>query len=219
MNYRLKIEFSGLPMKAFDIPKLRGAVAKQFPKFDLIHNHIENEQLRYAYPSIQFKVIKDVPMIVGIGDGIGVLKTVFMDISELEIGGGKTIINEKSIQMDTVEFGQADKPLSYRFALPWMGLNQKNYKEYKSLGWNEKRTFLEKILRGNLISLSKGFGYTIPNIDNIYVQIDLKPVMRNFKGNKMLCFTGTFKTNFIIPDYLGIGKQTARGFGTVVRVE
>jgi hypothetical protein len=29
---------------------------------------------------------------------------------------------------------------------------------------------------------------------------------------------GTITTNFLIPDYLGLGKQTARGFGTVVRI-
>ncbi len=33
----------------------------------------------------------------------------------------------------------------------------------------------------------------------------------------MIGFTGTFTftTNFLIPDYLGIGKSVSRGFGTV----
>jgi len=31
----------------------------------------------------------------------------------------------------------------------------------------------------------------------------------------MQCFTGDFTTNFLIPDFLGIGKQSARGFGVV----
>jgi hypothetical protein len=34
----------------------------------------------------------------------------------------------------------------------------------------------------------------------------------------MICFTGEFMVNFHIPDYLGIGKQVARGFGTVERI-
>jgi hypothetical protein len=34
----------------------------------------------------------------------------------------------------------------------------------------------------------------------------------------MICFQGEFTTNFLIPDYLGIGKQVARGFGTVVKM-
>jgi hypothetical protein len=31
----------------------------------------------------------------------------------------------------------------------------------------------------------------------------------------MLCFTGDFTTNFLIPEFLGLGKQSARGFGVV----
>ena len=38
------------------------------------------------------------------------------------------------------------------------------------------------------------------------------------KGQKMLGFTGTFKTNFIIPDHLGLGKSVSRGFGVVKKV-
>ena len=213
---RMLIRLHGFSIPTFQIPKLRGSLASQFPRFNLIHNHLENDKLRYAYPSIQFKVINKTPSIVGIGDGIDVLKTVFMGIDKIDIGGKKQDINEKSIQLDSVIIGQTEQPVSYQFISPWMALNQKNHKEYKSLNWNERRTFLEKILRGNLVSLSKGFGYTIPDFDLVQVQSRLKPITRNFKNQKMLCFTGAFKTNFEIPDYLGIGKQTARGFGTVV---
>ena len=31
----------------------------------------------------------------------------------------------------------------------------------------------------------------------------------------MLTFRGEFSTNFQIPDYLGLGKQVARGYGMV----
>ncbi|MBL7110107.1 MAG: hypothetical protein ISS11_07710 [Candidatus Marinimicrobia bacterium] len=213
---RMVIILHGITISPFSIPKLRGDIASQYPQFTLIHNHLENENLRYGYPSIQFKVIDKKPMIIGIQDGIEVLKQVFMKLEDVKIEGDKIEIHEKSIQLDVLRFGQTSDYKSYKLSLPWMALNQKNHQEYKTLNWHEKRTFLERILRGNLISLSKGLDYTIPSIDNIFVQSDLKPVIRNFKNQKMLCFTGTFRTNFEIPDYLGIGKQTARGFGTVV---
>jgi hypothetical protein len=41
----------------------------------------------------------------------------------------------------------------------------------------------------------------------------------NFKNIPMVCFTGEFTMNFLLPDYLGIGKQVARGFGTVRRIK
>jgi len=214
---RLNIVLHGLTISPFSIPKLRGSIAAKYPKFSLIHNHLDNEQLNYAYPSIQFKIIENKPTIIGINEGIEVLKQVFMDIDKLDIGGKIQQINEKSSQLKEVDIGQVDEPISYKFISPWMALNQKNHAEYRKLNWAEKRTGLEKILRGNLMSLSKGLNYFIPDFDNVQVQSRLKSVYRNFKNQKMLCFTGEFETNFIIPNYLGIGKQTARGFGTVMK--
>ncbi len=204
--------------KPFDIPKLRGFFAEKYAKFDLIHNHLQDNQkrIRYAYPVIQFKIIDSHPALIAIGDGIPVLKEVFMDVDYLEIGQEFRVINEKSIKLEAVRFGQVDSPKHYRFILPWMALKQENYNQYRQLKWNEKRPFLEKILLGNLKSISHGFGYWIQDFESLYVESNLKPVSRNFKNIRMTCFEGEFTTNFIIPDYLGLGKQTARGFGTVV---
>jgi len=141
-----------------------------------------------------------------------------MEVNELKIGNRKTIIDEKAIALDVVKIGLSERAVDYRFLSPWMGLNQNNHVHYRTLPWNEKRPFLEKILRGNLKSLSKGFGYFIPNFEDLTLQANLTSVVRNFKNNRMLCFEGTFTTNFLIPDYLGLGKQTARGFGTVRRL-
>jgi len=215
---RITISFPQLRLKPFDIPKFRGYLARRYSQYTLIHNHLKDGALRYAYPAIQFKVIDSNPTIIGIGDGIDILKQVFLDIGELNIDGRQYKLNEKAVRLDEVEFGQCDQPVTYRFLLPWMGLNQENHKHYKTLEWGAKRAFLEKILRGNLKSLSKGFDYFIPDFDTLGLQANLKPVWRNFKNNRMLCFTGTFTTNFVIPDYLGLGKQTARGFGTVMRI-
>jgi len=46
----------------------------------------------------------------------------------------------------------------------------------------------------------------------------LKDVKVNFKGKRMTAFTGIFKTNFYLPDYLGIGKSVSREFGAVRRM-
>ncbi len=201
----------------FDIPKLRGFFSKKYSKSDLIHNHLKDKtrQYRYAYPVIQFKIFDSHPAIIGIGDGISVLKEIFMDVNYLEIGRDMLTINEKSICLESSGFGQTDKPIKYRFILPWMALNQNNYSKYQQLNWNEKRVFLEKILLGNLKSISHGFNYWISDFSAIHVESNFHPVTRNFKNLKMICFEGDFTTNFIIPEYLGLGKQAARGFGTV----
>ncbi len=96
-----------------------------------------------------------------------------------------------------------------------MALNEDNYAKYIQLNKIEQQILLKRILTGNIISISKGFKYTIPNDFVIKVEGYFKPKQVNFKNRKMLCFKGDFMTNFNIPDHLGLGKQSARGFGVV----
>ena len=162
--------------ESFDIPKLRGFFAERYSNFDLIHNHLKakQNQYRYAYPAIQFKIIDSHPAIIGIGDGIPILKEVFMNVDHIKLGAVSHNINEKSITLENVEFGQIDNLKSYRFLLPWMALNQRNYDEYLKLNPKEKDSFLEKILLGNLKSISHGFDYWIPNFNSLNVKSNLK---------------------------------------------
>ena len=76
---------------------------------------------------------------------------------------------------------------------------------------------LEKILVGNIISMSKGLRYTVQDPIQANI-IKIKEVRTSLKGTPMLGFLGTFSVNFYIPDYWGIGKSVSRGFGTVKRV-
>ena len=41
----------------------------------------------------------------------------------------------------------------------------------------------------------------------------------NIKSIKHVGFVGEFKVNFNIPDYLGIGKNVSKGFGTIKKVK
>jgi hypothetical protein len=84
---------------------------------------------------------------------------------------------------------------------------------------NEKHQFLRHLIRENLKTVSKGFHYDIPAIDDIKVEGYFKSRPMNFKNIRMTCFTGDFTMNFLLPDYLGVGKQVARGFGTVRRLK
>jgi hypothetical protein len=54
---RIVFTFPHLQLNPFDIPKFRGHPAQKYPHYPLLHNHLENGRLRYAYPAIQFKTI------------------------------------------------------------------------------------------------------------------------------------------------------------------
>ncbi len=48
-------------------------------------NHIEKNKLFYRYPLIQYKVIKNAPMIIGIREGVDILKSIYDKVDSLQI--------------------------------------------------------------------------------------------------------------------------------------
>ncbi|MBU1063911.1 hypothetical protein KKC74_03780 [bacterium] len=215
----IQVQFPNNPMNDFDVPKFRGTIAAQFPKYELIHNHLNDGKFRYKYPLIQFKTLNRIPTIIGISDGIDILKEVFLDVEHIAIAGRREKVWEKTIMIRDETIGQTEEFLQYRFTNSWMALKEENYATYNTLDPADQQQFLRHLLRENLKTLSKGAGYWIPDIEKVKVEGFFKRLERNFKNNRMICFTGEFMVNFHIPDNLGIGKQVARGFGTVERVK
>ena len=170
-----------------------------------------------VYPDIQFKVIDNRPMIVGYGKGLQILAEVFQKVNYFELNQRRVDVPEKSIQIVETMIGETEEFYKYSFLTPWMALNQSNYQEFRQLNFVEREVKLKRILWGNLRALAHGFGYWIPDPEEVKVRGDFRMKTGNFKGNAMLTFTGEFSTNFHIPDYLGLGKQVARGNGTVVK--
>lgn len=199
--------------------KLRGFFADNFGEYTLIHQHLEDNKFLYKAPLIQYKILNRIPFVLGINEGANILQKVHEDVNYLKIGQAEYEIKEKNIVLKTEYFGTADKDIPYSFLTPWLALNEKNYEQYQKLGtWLERRELLEKVLIGNIISLSKSLGYTVPEPIKANIK-NMKEIQTSLKGTPMLGFLGTFSVNFEIPDYWGIGKSVSRGFGTVRRVK
>ncbi|MCK9330812.1 MAG: hypothetical protein M0Q94_13140 [Candidatus Cloacimonetes bacterium] len=210
----MRISFLDVEIYPRDIPKIRGYFATRYPEIVDFHNHLE-KGFKYSFPVVQYRVIDNHPTLIAINTGIETLSKIVFNETELHIGDNNFIINDKSITVKNYDFGACPELVSYSFSSPWMALKEDNYKIYTLLDNYEKREFLNHLLRENLKTLSKGFNYFIPDIESIKVESNLKPIYVNFKNQKMLCFKGNFKVNFQIPDLLGIGKQSARGFGVL----
>jgi hypothetical protein len=160
-------------------------------------------------------MINGAPMVIGINDGAEVLQQVYDKYDEIKLGDEVYEIVERSISVKNQEFGLSDKIYSYEFATPWLALNQVNYMKYYSLkDGGERLEFLRKTLTGNLLSMSKSLDYRVPDKIKCDVQVNIKK--RRLKDVNVMTFIGRFQANFIIPEYLGLGKSVSRGFGAVV---
>lgn len=211
----VKVQFTELSARLNDSPKIRGYFSEKYHNEVKMHNHAHGKTV-YEYPKVQYKVIAGVPTIVGVGDFSEKLLDIVMRENEIIIGGEKQKIVAAEVKSGYVPFGVSKKVKEYKFVTPWVALNEKNIKKYIAADEIERGEMLEKILIGNMISMAKGLGIQIE--DKIKVKANLRKVDTHIKDINMLGFYGTFKTNFEIPEYTGLGKSVSRGFGSVALV-
>lgn len=215
------IRFPEIHLLTRDAHKLRGFFGNLFKdESTLLHNHFEDGSLIFKYPLVQYKVIHNEPMLIGLNEGAELLTSLFLKIKELDIEGKKYEINMKNIENKKIETGVVDDLFSYNFLTRWIGLNQNNHKEYILLKYkNEKNKIeqlLKRILTGNILSYFKSIGYHAE--EKILTTLELNEATTKFKGNDMIAFSGRFTTNVQLPDYIGLGKSVSRGFGTFKKV-
>ena len=211
------ISFPEIRLKTRDAHKLRGYFGNIFKEHSpLLHNHFEDGSDRYAYPLVQYKVIQNVPVLMGLAEGARLLTALFLKIKEIDLDGINYPINSKNITSQMHEFGVLEELTKYHFETLWMALNQKNFKQYSEIPDNESKSkFLNRQLQNNILSFYKGIGFRTS--DRIMVTGSYHEKSTKFKDNMMLAFRGEFVTNAFLPDYIGIGKAVSRGFGTVIR--
>ena len=194
--------------------QLRGFFATKFNEYSLLHQH-NADKFIYQYPMVQYKMIDRMPTVIGINEGAEVLKEIYDEYEKITINGNEYAVVERGITYKKEDFGVSEKLIKYEFITPWFALNQENFRKYLSFGKEQQAELLNKNLIGNILSMSKSLGYQVP--EKIKCHIELKSRSSSLKGNEIIAFKGSFITNFLIPDYFGLGKSVSRGFGTVKR--
>ncbi len=213
--------FNNIKLISSQIHKLRGYIGNVFAEHDLIHNHDpETGKNIYRYPLIQFKIIDNTPCIIALTEkAVQVFTEIFMVLDELVIEGRKIPIHEKDLKIETTDFGFSKETFMYEFITPWIGLNQKNFAIFINLkNQKEKNNLLKRILIGNILSMSKYLDLQLDQDQKINADLQFQQTKVTLKGQQMIGFKGMFKTNFMVPDHMGLGKSVSRGFGSVKKI-
>lgn len=218
-NIKLKIlemTFKGTEEFRGDANQIRGFFASKFNENDQLHNH-NTDRFLYRYPLVQYKVLDSVPLIVGINEGAEILKGIFDKFDTVTLPYKDFEITDRSMRIKKQDFGLTKSIYFYEFLTPWLAFNKENEEKFsETSNPEEQKEIFRKTLIGNLLSMSKAFRYTVPDT----IKCDVDVVIRSSKFKKMdfTSFTGGFIANFLIPDYIGIGKGVAKGFGTVRKI-
>ncbi len=214
-----RIQFPEIKLQTRDAHKLRGYFGNLFKQHSpILHNHYEDGRFRYKYPTVQYKVIKNVPTLIGINEGAELLPSLFLNIKELDIDGEKYAVNTKNIELKSEEVGYSQNLHEYEFATLWMALNQTNYTKYSTLkNETEKQDMLHAILVGHILSFFRNTTIELGSHERLMAKVNVQEKSTHFKENKMVAFSGSFVVNALLPEEIGLGKSVSRGFGTVVK--
>lgn len=193
---------------------IRGYLAGKSPEETLFHNHTPGG-LIYSYPRVQYKILNGSAWIICLAEGIAVTEKI-KSIDNLILGNDCVKVIGINSENNESIIGIFESEKSYSFIAPWLGLNEDNYRKYLISYKRERKILLEKILIGNIISLCKGLGFTVPGDIRAKAQFEEVPAI--LKGNRMLGFIGNFSVNFQIPNLWGLGKSVSRGFGTIIKI-
>lgn len=194
--------------------QVKGVLMRQFPEEEIVPMLDGRYRDRFLYPRVQVKILNEQIYIVGLGEGVESIKAILGKFDSLDFGNITFHLHDVDVEEDDSRFRPVDRLIRYRFITPWVALNQTTGSRYRFLNNNEKLAFLNRLMGQNIVFLAREMEigleekiYTKASLDSLFP----KPVDENNWG----AFTGEFRTNFILPNYLGIGNGITRGYGTI----
>lgn len=196
----------------------RGAVIKSLGEHPnlFFHNHLDDEKFRYSYPLIQYKRLGGKAAIVCIEDGVDIIGQFLAEVDgTLTIGDRQVTCNTGRIQPARILVQTWEEMFNYHISR-WLPLNSQNYQRYKDIeGVVEKVSFLENILKANLLSMLKGLNIHLEKELILKITELSDSYLLHNKGVKMMAFNADFKCNLSIPNNIGIGKNASIGCGII----
>ena len=172
---------------------------------------------KFSYPRVQVKILNEQIYIIGINEGVEPVLSISDKIKELDFGNITFTINDFEEEAFEQQFVLSGTAVKYSFLTSWAALNHVTGKKYRSMPFKKKISYLNKLLGTNLIFLAKEMG--MPTDKGIYTKVEVSNLHpKPIDDNKWKSFKGDFKTNIILPNYIGLGNGITRGYGTISRL-
>ena len=194
--------------------QVKGVFINQFADDSIIPLLNGQYRKKFLYPRVQVKILNEQIYLVGVNEGVAHLLALSKKIDTLNFGNIRFQVNDINIYKQTDILVPSNQPMSYRFISPWVALNPITNKRYKNLNNSGRIKYLSQLLTHNILFLGKEMGITIDA--KVYTWLSLSSLSPKTVGEKNWgSFFGGFKTNFILPNYIGLGNGITRGFGAI----
>ena len=194
--------------------QVKGVFMRQYPDESIIPMLDGSYRDRFLYPRVQVKILNEQIYIIGVHEGVDPVLSLAEKFEMFDFGNITFEAQDCDIENVEEQFIPSSRLVRYRFITPWVALNQMTGGKYRFLTNQEKPSFLNRLLGQNIIFLANEVGINLE--DNIFTKVKVSSLFpRPVDENKWGAFMGEFKTNFVLPNYIGIGNGITRGFGTI----
>ncbi|MBH09807.1 MAG: hypothetical protein CMG74_05505 [Candidatus Marinimicrobia bacterium] len=169
---------------------------------------------KYLYPRVQVKILNEQIYITGLNEGVKPVLSLIEKLNVLDFGNITFQIKNKDVEMDDNQFLITDRLIRYKFITPWVALNKMTGGKYKFLTNQEKPSFLNRLLGQNIVFIAKEVGINLT--EKVFTKVKMSSLFpKPVDDNKWGAFMGEFKTNFVLPNYIGVGNGITRGYGAI----
>lgn len=196
----------------------RGAVASVFADDPAFHGH-EGERTVARYPEVHYRWIDGAPALFALGAAAQRVMTHPWPGASVRLGDDERRVAQVDWSALAVTRSFSRRLVRYAFCAPWIALNQENHARYRALDPMARRDELDRILVGNLLTMSQAFGWYFGADETVYAAFEpTGEVPAVVKSVSLRGFEGTFVTNLALPDGLALGRSVSHGFGWFRRV-
>ena len=193
--------------------QVKGSIMKNYPKSEIVPMLNGSYRKKYLYPRVQVKILNEKIYFLGIAEGVSAVKSLIDNFKALDFGNITFKIKDITIDENGL-FEQTDHINKYKFITPWVALNRTNIKKFSKTSTSQKRKFLCELLTRNLIFLTSEFKIDVDEKILTDIELDNKS-LSSFNENRDVGFEGSFLTNFLLPDFIGLGNGITRGYGSI----
>lgn len=207
-------------LSAAELPAFRGAIGKAVgPEAVLFHQHEPDGRLRYQYPLIQYRLYDGRPALFWLHDGVEAAQLFLQRPDwELNLGGQPvafTLADMRVRQHYLRILPEHELALCYRVR-QWLPFNQENYEHWQQESSLAARYgLLEKLLVGHMLAFAAGVDWFVPTPIKVALT-HVRPVRGGWvKGQSRVAFDVEFRTNVVLPEAIGLGRNVSLGYGVV----
>ncbi|MFQ6607582.1 MAG: CRISPR-associated endonuclease Cas6 [Fidelibacterota bacterium] len=192
--------------------QVKGVIIKDFPEEPIVPLIDGSYRDQFLYPRVQVKILNEQIYMVGIAEGVDPILSVVDKLGTMDFGNITFDVLGADVEVESDRFMPSNRMLRYKFLTPWIALNEANLMKYKQLFGDDRLKFLTRLLSHNIVFLAREMGleletkiYTQLNLDSLYPKI--------VDDGQMGAFEGDFQTNFMLPNFLGVGNSITKGYG------